>query len=145
VSPAGNGRPPRIAVVADDLIWATRLVDAVRRAGADPVPVRRSSGVQAALAGAAGVIVDTTARAYDPLEVLRLASAAGVPAIAAAPHDDVALRRAALAAGASRVHPYRVLHERGDRELAAWIGSLPAQPAADVPEAARPAAEEAGT
>lgn len=110
--------------MADDLIWSTRLVDGVRRAGAEPVPVRGRDAVEAALAGAAGAIVDTTARAYDPLAVLRAAAAVGVPAIAVAPHEAAELRRAARAAGASRVHPYRVLFERGDSVLAAWLASL---------------------
>jgi hypothetical protein len=124
VNPAGDGRPPRIAIVADDLIWGTRLADAVRRLGAEPLPVRREAAVEGALAGAAGAIVDMTARAYDPLAVLRAAAAHAVPAIAVAPHDDLALRRAAKAAGASRVHPYRVLFERGERELTAWLATL---------------------
>ena len=121
---AADGRPLRIAVVADDLIWATRLLDAVRRAGADTVAVRRGADLPAGLLGASGVIVDTSARGYDPLAALQAARDAGVPAIAAAPHDDPALRRAALEAGASRVHPYRELHERGDRVISRWLDSL---------------------
>jgi len=35
--------------------------------------------------------------------------------------DDVATRKAALAAGADRVHPYRRLFEDGPRQLAAWL------------------------
>jgi hypothetical protein len=123
---AAETRSLRVAVVADDLIWATRLVDAVRRAGAVAVAVRRASDVPAALAGADGVIVDTSARAYDPLAVLRAARDAGVPSIAAGPHDDPVLRRAALDAGAGKVHPYRELHERGDRVIARWLASLAA-------------------
>jgi hypothetical protein len=115
---------PRIAVVADDLIWATRLVDGVRRAGAEPVPVRHAAGVDAALPGVAGVIVDTSARAYDPLGVLRTAAANGVPAIAIAPHEDASLIREARAAGAVRVHPYRALFEHGDEMLARWLATL---------------------
>ena len=123
MSEAG-GRPPRIAVVADDLIWATRLVELVRRAGAQAVPVRRPAELAAALDGAAGAIVDTSGRVLDPLAVLVAARAASVPSLAVAPHDDPALRRDAVAAGASRVVPYLALHERGDRELARWLGEI---------------------
>lgn len=115
---------PRIAVVADDLIWATRLADGVRRAGADPVPVRQAAAVDAALAAVDGVIVDTSARAYDPLGVLRTAAARGVPAIAVAPHEAASLIRGARAAGAVRVHPYRALFEHGDEVLARWLATL---------------------
>lgn len=123
MSPA-EGRSPRIVVVADDLIWATRLLDAVRRAGAEPVAVRRSTELAGALEGADGMIVDTSARAYDPLAALASGRDRGIPAIAAAAHDDPALRRAALDAGAGRVHPYRELHERGDRVIGRWIESI---------------------
>jgi hypothetical protein len=132
MSEAAPGRP-RIVVVADDLIWATRIADGVRRAGGEPVPVRRTDALDAALAGATGVIVDTSARAYDPIAVLRTAAEAGVPSIAVAPHEAADVRRSAKAAGASRVHPYRVLFERGDRELAAWVATLGVRVALDEP------------
>ena len=115
---------PRVAIVADDLIWATRLVDGVRAAGATPIAVRSAGTLEGALAGAAGCVVDLTSRAYDGLEALRSAAAAGVPAIAVGQHDDVELRRAARAAGATRVYAYRALFEHGDRELGGWVGRL---------------------
>ena len=115
---------PRIAVLADDLIWATRLADGVRRSGGVPVPVRSAAALDGILAAVAGCIVDLTARAYDPLASLVAATAAGVPAIAVGQHDDAQIRRAARTAGASRVHAYRTLFEHGDRDLGAWIGGL---------------------
>jgi hypothetical protein len=115
---------PRIAVLADDLIWATRLVDGVRRAGGDPVPVRTAASFEATLPEADGALVDLTARAYDGIAALSAAAGAGVPAFAVGQHDDVALRRAAKAAGATRIYAYRALFEHGDRELAAWLAAL---------------------
>ena len=117
-------RLPRIAILADDLIWATRLADGVRRAGGDPVPARSAVGLPAALDGARGCLVDLTARAYDGLAALRVAAAAGVPTLAVGQHDDAAARRAAKAAGATRVLAYRTLFEHGDRELGPWIAGL---------------------
>ncbi len=117
---------PRIAVLADDLIWATRLADGVRRAGGEPVPVRSAPALEAALASVAGCLVDLTARAYDGLACLGTATAAGVSAIAVGQHDDVETRRAARVAGAGRVYAYRTLFEHGERELGAWIGTLSA-------------------
>ena len=122
--PAAGDRRPRVAVVADDLIWGSRLLEVVRRAGGDPVAIRSAAAVEAGLADAAGAVVDTTARAYDPLAVIRAAAAAGVPVIAVAPHVAIELRRAARAAGASRVHPYQVLFERGERELGKWLAVI---------------------
>ena len=48
-------------------------------------------------------IVDLTARAYDGIAAIAAAHAAGRPVLAVGQHDDVALRRRALAAGADRV------------------------------------------
>ncbi len=119
-APAG----PRVVVLADDLIWATRLVDGVRRAGGDPIQARTLAAFDAAIAGADGALVDLTARAYDGLGALTRATGAGVPSIAVGQHDDVPLRRAAKDAGASRVHAYRALFEHGDRELTTWLTAL---------------------
>ncbi len=99
-------------------------MDAAGRAGAEPVALRTAAAALAGLAEATGVIVDTTARAYDPFAVLRAAAAEGVPSLAVAPHDDVELRRAALEAGAGRVRPYRVLFEHADREIASWLAGI---------------------
>jgi CheY-like chemotaxis protein len=113
----------RIAVVADDLIWATRLADAVRGAGADPVLVRSAAALGEALAGTDRAIVDLTARAYDPLAAIAHAHAAGRRVLAVGQHDDADLRRRALAAGAERVFAYRALFERGTEKLARWLAS----------------------
>jgi DNA-binding response OmpR family regulator len=119
---------PRVAILADDLIWSTRLADGVRRAGGEPVVARSTAALDDALEGAAGCIVDLTARAYDGLAALRAAGGAGVPVVAVGQHDDADLRRDAREAGATRVYAYRVLFEHGDRELGAWIAGLAAGP-----------------
>jgi hypothetical protein len=53
-----------------------------------------------------------------------VASRAGVPALAVGQHDDLELRKRALAAGASRVLAYRKLFEDGPDTLAAWLGAV---------------------
>ena len=116
----------RIVILADDLIWATRLVDTVRRAGAVAVPVRSLAAFVDSLGGARGCVVDLTARAYDGPAALAAAASAGVPSVAVGQHDDAALRRAAMDAGADRVYAYRALYEHGDRDLGGWIIGLPA-------------------
>ncbi len=111
-----------VAVLADDLIWATRLAAQLREAGAQPVTVRSAAGFGPALAAADRAIVDLTARAYDGIEQIAVAHAAGTRVLAVGQHDDIELRRRALAAGAERVHPYRRLFETGSSVLAAWLG-----------------------
>jgi CheY-like chemotaxis protein len=126
-----------IAVLADDLIWSTRLVSQLRAAGGDPVHARDAETFRRALATADGAIVDLTARAYDGLEALGLARDGAVPVIAVGQHDDAPVRRAARAAGATRVYAYRALLEHGPRELAAWIGTLGDAPATVTSEEER--------
>ena len=113
----------RVLVLADDLIWSTRLIDQVKAAGADAAPVRTLAALNQALPAADAVIVDLTARAYDGVVAVRRAAEAGRRVLAVGQHDDPDLRRRARAAGAERVHPYRVLFEKGPETLAAWLGA----------------------
>ncbi len=113
-----------MAILADDLIWATRLTDAVSAAGGAPKRVRRLADLESLLAqpgSAAFVIVDLTALAYDGVAAIATAAAAGARVVAVGQHDDSATRKAALAAGAERVFAYRKLFEDGPCTLAAWL------------------------
>ena len=113
----------QVAILADDLIWATRLSDAVTAAGGVPKRVRRLGDLEALFADGSApfVIVDLTARAYDGVEAIRTAATLGARVIAVGQHDDIATRKAALAAGAERVYAYRKLFEDGPRALGAWL------------------------
>ena len=113
--------PLRIAILADDLIWATRLADGVRASGATPVPARTMDGLDLLLPDVDCVIVDLTARAYDGVAAIAVASAAGRPVLAVGQHDDQELRARARAAGADRVYAYRKLFEDGPATMRAWI------------------------
>lgn len=112
-----------VVVLADDLIWSTRLVAAIRTAGGEPVAVRTLRSLEAALRvdEDAAVIVDLTARAYDGVEAVAAAVAIGASVLAVGQHDDLALRRRALAAGARRVVAYRRLADHGPATIAAWL------------------------
>ena len=148
---AEGGHEPgalRVIVLADDLIWATRLVGQLRTVGADPIRVASADAFAVALAlPAAGAdagpgrpghaVVDLTARAYDGLAAVGLAVAAGVRVLCVGQHDDPDLRRAARAAGAERVVAYRGLFENGHAVLAAWLG-VPAPAAGTLSMPARP-------
>ena len=112
---------PIVLVLADDLIWATRLADAVTAAGGLPRRARKLDGL--AEAGATHAIVDLTARAYDGVAAVLAAAGTGARVVAVGQHDDAALRRAALEAGAERVFTYRALFEDGPRSIARWLAS----------------------
>jgi DNA-binding NarL/FixJ family response regulator len=112
---------PIVLVLADDLIWATRLSDAVTAAGGRPHRARKLDGL--AGIGATHAIVDLTARAYDGVTAVREAVGTGARVVAVGQHDDAALRRAAMEAGAERVFTYRALFEDGPRSMARWLAS----------------------
>ena len=111
----------RVVVLADDLIWGTRLAGHVRSADADAVATRTSVAFNAELGHADGAIVDLTSRAYDGLAMIAAARDAGVAVLAVGQHDDHVLRRDALAVGADRVLAYRMLFDDGPGTIRRWL------------------------
>ncbi|MBI3751535.1 MAG: hypothetical protein HY263_07760 [Chloroflexi bacterium] len=120
MDPDTDPAPPRVVIVADDLIWSTRLAEAVTAAGGVPVRIRRLDDLFAGLTDARHAIVDLTARAYDPLRAVAEAGARA-RVIAVGQHDDVTTRKAAIGAGAERVYAYRRLFEDGPAVIRAWL------------------------
>jgi hypothetical protein len=125
----------RIVVLADDLIWSTRLVAHVGAAGFRGIPVRAIEPFRGSLAESAGAIVDLTSRAYDGLAAIGIARDAGVPVLAVGQHDDHVLRRNALAVGADRVLAYRKLFDDGPATIARWLAASAPPATADPMEA----------
>jgi DNA-binding response OmpR family regulator len=115
--------PVRLLVLADDLIWSTRLVAQAREAGADASPVRTADAFVRDLPSAQAAIVDLTSRAYDGLAAIAAARDAGVPVLAVGQHDDHVLRRDALSVGADRVLAYRKLFDDGPATIARWLAA----------------------
>jgi DNA-binding response OmpR family regulator len=116
----------RVAVLAQDLIWADRLARTVRAAGGEPVAARSAEEFEAALADMELAIVDMTAEAYDPLTAIERARSSGARVVAVGQHDDIETRKRALARGAERVYAYRKLFEDGPATIAAWMSRTPA-------------------
>lgn len=115
---------PRVAVLADDLIWASRLVAAVQRSGAEPVRSSSAEELTRALDAAAkpeAVVIDLNGRRYDGVEAVRLAALGGAPVLAVGQHEDHELRRRALVAGARRVYSYNKLFRDGPQVVAALL------------------------
>lgn len=131
---SGHGPIGSIGVVADDLIWASRLGGAVERAGARPVRLGTDRALSTALEATAasepgdvpdirlrGCVVDLGGRAYDGVAAVASCRAAGIPVIGVSQHEDVQLRRAALDAGALRVFSYNKAFTDGPALIAAWL------------------------
>jgi CheY-like chemotaxis protein len=111
----------RIAVIADDLIWSTRLSGAVERSGAESV--RLTAPFAPPAEACDGAIVDMAVRGADAVAVIERWHAAGIPVIAVANHDEAPLRKRALAAGADKALAYRKLFEDGPAAITAWLGA----------------------
>ena len=130
-----HGRSPGLAILADDLIWGTRLASIARAAGATPSVVGTVEHFADALRGADAALVDLSFRRSDPIAAIALATTAGLPVVAVGPHEDIAERKRALAAGAGRVYAYSKLFDDGPRTVAAWL-RLPDPVSAPNPAAA---------
>jgi hypothetical protein len=113
----------RVLVLADDLIWSTRLVAHVRASGAEAAPARTSVAFREGLRSAGAAIVDLTSRAYDGVAEIATANAAGIPVLGVGQHDDHDLRRRAVAAGADRVLAYRKLFDDGPGTISRWLAA----------------------
>ena len=121
---------PRVAVLAQDLVWAERLARSVEAAGGEPARAGTLSELDRGLVFADHAIVDLTARAYDPIEAVGRAHAHGARVLAVGPHDDVPLRKQALAAGADQVLAYRKLFEDGPATVERWLAAGLSDPGA---------------
>ena len=133
---------PRLLVLADDLIWSTRLEGQGRTLGADVQRFATTERLIAALTAHPAtpsdlVAIDATARAYDAEVAVRAVAATGARVLALVQHDDPEGRASLIAAGAVRAMPYRALFERGHAILAGLL-DLP------VPPATSPATTEEG-
>jgi DNA-binding response OmpR family regulator len=115
---------PRVVVLAQDLIWQDRLARTLEGAGATVTRAKTAPELDLALPSSDALVVDLTARAYDPLLAIERAHAAGARVLAVGQHDDVELRKRALGRGADKVLAYRKLFEDGPRTVAAWLASL---------------------
>lgn len=115
--------------MADDLMWSTRLAEAVRRAGGAPVVLAGEAELAVALEAQdvgerpslSGAVVDMAARRLDPVAAIAGVAAARLPVIAVAQHDDQVTRRRAQAAGASRVFSYQKFFSDGTQLVERWL------------------------
>jgi len=106
----------RVAVLADDLIWSSRLRAAATNAGAQPVVVRNAASIDTPFA-----LIDLGGHAYDGIAAVRMAASAGATVLAVAQHEDMELRKLALAAGAKRVLSYNKLFSDGPNVITRLI------------------------
>jgi hypothetical protein len=117
---------PKVAILAQDLVWSDRLARSVEAAGAEPARAKTAPELDRALVCADHAIIDLTARAYDPIVAVERARSTGARVLAVGPHDDLPLRKRAFVAGAERVLAYRKLFEDGPGTIGRWLDEAPA-------------------
>ena len=132
----------RVAVLADDLIWASRLAAAVEQAGGEPLRLTSHDALVEALDGPFPpqlLLVDLAGRRFDPLEALGHGRESGLAALAVGQHEDLDLRQRALDAGAGRWVSYNAFFRHGPRLVGELLGAVsPALGAGvDGPDTAR--------
>jgi DNA-binding response OmpR family regulator len=112
-----------VLVVADDLMWATRLVSQAERAGANARSVSDVDAIDAAAAETRPglVVVDLGSHRFDGIAAIAAIVGRRIPVIGVAQHEDIALRKRALAAGARRVYAYAKMHADGVAVLSEWL------------------------
>jgi DNA-binding NtrC family response regulator len=113
----------RVVVLADDLIWGSRLTSLVKSAGAEASHAKNAQELDREIAATDAVMVDLTARNYDPIAAIERSRTAQREVICVGPHEDVELRRRAIAAGAVRVLTYNQVHTHGPTVIRRWLGS----------------------
>ncbi|MBA3778734.1 MAG: hypothetical protein H0X16_05455 [Chloroflexi bacterium] len=132
----------RVGVLADDLIWASRLIGAVELAGAIPVTLRTEHDLRVMLEASAleeparegirervvGVVVDLNGRRYDGVAAVQAAASAALPVICVGQHEDLELRSRALRAGATRVFTYNAFFRQGAVIVGRWLGASASVP-----------------
>ena len=129
-----------MVVVADDLMWSSRITEAVKRAGATAVRLGSTQELALALdaesAGdtptVVGAVVDLNGRRYDGVDAIERVSNARLPVIAVAEHDDQVTRKRALTAGAYRVFSYAKFHTDGTHLVSRWLEHIPVEPPPDA-------------
>ena len=72
-----------------------------------------------------GAIIDLFGHRYDGVVAVRLATAAGLPVVAIAQHDDQETRKLAIEAGAVRVYSYNKFFQDGPSLVSRWFVVAP--------------------
>jgi DNA-binding response OmpR family regulator len=113
----------RVAVVVDDLLFGSKVVEIVRAAGHDPALVSDVDGLVELLAAedVAAIVADLNEDGAEQAEAIADARPAGVPVLASFPHVDPEVRAVALEAGLDQVVPRSRLSREGGALLQALL------------------------
>jgi hypothetical protein len=110
----------RVIAFVPDLMFGSRVLEAVRAAGHEPVLVGDEPALSSAQPGAGALIVDLTADAAQRIGLIQRSGRPELPVLAFYSHVENAVREQALGAGFALVVP----RSRMAREGAALVSRL---------------------
>lgn len=120
----GDSSRGRVLVLIDDLIFGSKVREALRRLGVIAVfPASVKLYEDTLGAGAALLILDVDAPRFSPEEAIRMARTAGVPVLAYGSHVNVEALAAARRAGADEVVPRSVFASQLPQLVEALLGN----------------------
>jgi hypothetical protein len=108
----------RVVVFVPDLLFGSRVLEAVRAAGHEPVQVFDADGLVSALEGAGGLIVDLTHDAASAVEQVTNLGPMVPPVLAFYSHVEADVRALALQAGFELVVPRSRMAREGSELVA---------------------------
>jgi DNA-binding NarL/FixJ family response regulator len=115
----------RVVVFVPDLLFGSRVIEAVRGIGHEPVAVADLDGLAAAAPGAGAVVVDLTVDAAKRIELVRGLGATAPPVLAFYSHVEADVRERAMSAGLDLVVPRSRMAREGPDLIARVLGSAP--------------------
>lgn len=115
----------RVVVFVPDLLFGSRVLEAVRGAGHEPVPAADLETLASALPGAGAAIVDLTFDAALRIEGVSRLRDVAPPILAFYSHVETEVREQALAAGFDLVIPRSRMAREGAQLVARLLGSGP--------------------
>jgi hypothetical protein len=114
----------RVVVFVPDLLFGSRVLEAVRSAGHEPVQVSDAAALQAELSGASGLIVDLTHDASTAIERVVELRPRVPPVLAFYSHVEADVRALAMDAGFELVVPRSRMAREG-AELVQRLLTIP--------------------
>jgi hypothetical protein len=114
----------RVVVFVPDLLFGSRVLEAVRSAGHEPVQVSDAAALQAELSGASGLIVDLTRDASTAIERVVELRPRVPPVLAFYSHVEADVRALAMDAGFELVVPRSRMAREG-AELVQRLLTIP--------------------
>jgi hypothetical protein len=117
----------RVVAFVPDLLFGSRVLEAIRAAGHEPVAAADGAALAAAVAGAQAAVVDLTHEPAARVEMVAQARPQGLRVLAFYSHVEGDVRRLALEAGFDLVVPRSRMAREGSALVARLLEGTPGE------------------